>query len=103
MTAAVSSAPVTIKAPPLETSEDLWSALIFALKTFVAGLLALYLAFWLGLDEPRWALLTVYIVSQPESEAWCSLRAFIEPLEPRQDFWLRRYLYSRLRNTESYL
>jgi uncharacterized membrane protein YccC len=67
MTAAVSSAPVTIKAPPLETFEDLWSALIFALKTFVASLLALYVAFWLGLDEPRWALLTVYIVSQPES------------------------------------
>jgi multidrug resistance efflux pump len=28
VTAAVSSAPVTIKAPPLETSEDLWSALM---------------------------------------------------------------------------
>jgi uncharacterized membrane protein YccC len=38
----------------------------FAVKTFVAGLSALYVAFWLGLDEPRWALLTVYIVSQPE-------------------------------------
>src|SRR5712692_11071369 len=67
MTATVSSAPVTIKAPPLETAKDLWIALTFALKTYVAGLLALYLAFWLGLDEPRWALLTVYIVSQPES------------------------------------
>src|ERR1700730_16443000 len=42
-------------------------AAIFALKTFAAGLLALYVAFWLGLDEPRWALLTVYVVSQPES------------------------------------
>src|SRR5258708_7751145 len=42
-------------------------AVTFAIKTFVAGLLALYVAFWLGLDEPRWALLTVYIVSQPES------------------------------------
>ena len=42
-------------------------AVTFAVKTFVAGLLALYVAFWLGLDEPRWALLTVYVVSQPES------------------------------------
>jgi fusaric acid resistance family protein len=38
-------------------------AVTFAVKTFVAGLLALYVAFWLGLDEPRWALLTVYVVS----------------------------------------
>jgi uncharacterized membrane protein YccC len=42
-------------------------AITFAVKTFVAGLLALYFAFWLGLDEPRWALLTVYVVSQPQS------------------------------------
>jgi uncharacterized membrane protein YccC len=67
MTETVPNAPVTIKAPLLETAKDLWTALTFSLKTYVAGLLALYLAFWLGLDEPRWALLTVYIVSQPES------------------------------------
>ena len=42
-------------------------AVTFAVKTFIAGLLALYVSFWLGLDEPRWALLTVYVVSQPES------------------------------------
>jgi uncharacterized membrane protein YccC len=42
-------------------------AIVFALKTFVAGLVALFLAFWLGLDEPRWALLTVFVVSQPDS------------------------------------
>ena len=65
MTATLPSTAITIKAPP--RSEDLWIAATFAIKTFVAGLLALYVAFWLGLDEPRWALLTVYIVSQPES------------------------------------
>ena len=42
-------------------------ALIFAVKTFAASLLALYVAFWAGLDDPRWAFLTVYIVSQPDS------------------------------------
>jgi uncharacterized membrane protein YccC len=46
---------------------DLWVALIFALKTFAAAFIALFFAFWLGLDEPRWALLTVFVVSQPES------------------------------------
>lgn len=46
--------------------DEITVAVTFAVKTFVAGLLALYVAFWLGLDEPRWALLTVYIVSQPE-------------------------------------
>src|ERR1700738_1338189 len=43
------------------------AALIFSPKTFAAGLLALYLAFWLGLDEPKWAIMTVFIVSQPDS------------------------------------
>ena len=67
MTAAYPGTAMTIKAPSSEAAKDLWNPLIFAAKTFVAGLLALYVAFWLGLDEPRWALLTVYIVSQPES------------------------------------
>jgi uncharacterized membrane protein YccC len=42
-------------------------ALIFALKTFAASLLALYIAFWAGLDDPRWSFLTVFVVSQPDS------------------------------------
>jgi uncharacterized membrane protein YccC len=41
--------------------------LAFAVKTYVASLLALYIAFWLGLDDPRWAFLTVFVVSQPDS------------------------------------
>lgn len=41
-------------------------ALIFALKTFAASLLALLIAFWAGLDDPRWAFLTVFVVSQPD-------------------------------------
>src|SRR5947209_1997989 len=42
-------------------------ALTFAVKTFAASLLALYIAFWAGLDDPRWAFLTVFVVSQPDS------------------------------------
>src|ERR1700720_2492196 len=41
--------------------------LIFAVKTFAASLLALYIAFGAGLDDPRWAFLTVFVVSQPDS------------------------------------
>jgi uncharacterized membrane protein YccC len=43
------------------------ASLTFAVKTFAASLLALYIAFWAGLDDPRWSFLTVYIVSQPDS------------------------------------
>ena len=43
------------------------TALIFSLKTFAAALLALSIAFWLGLDEPYWALLTVFVVAQVDS------------------------------------
>src|ERR1700756_467386 len=41
--------------------------LTFAVKTFAAALLALYIAFWAGLDDPRWAFLTVFVVSEPDS------------------------------------
>jgi uncharacterized membrane protein YccC len=41
--------------------------LTFAVKTFVASMLALYIAFWAGLDDPRWSFLTVFVVSQPDS------------------------------------
>jgi uncharacterized membrane protein YccC len=34
---------------------------------YVALLLALYIAFWLGLDDPRWSFLTVFVVAQPDS------------------------------------
>src|SRR5438876_5636765 len=58
------STPVT---PVRWTDNSTVVAVVFAFKTFLAGLLALFLAFWLGLDEPRWALLTVFVVSQPDS------------------------------------
>ncbi|AWK88337.1 FUSC family protein [Azospirillum thermophilum] len=39
--------------------------LLFSLKTAFAGLLALFIAFRLQLEQPEWAMMTVYIVSQP--------------------------------------
>ncbi len=41
------------------------SPIVFSVKVFAAGLLALYVALALGLDQPGWALATVYIVTQP--------------------------------------
>jgi len=38
---------------------------IFAAKTTASGLIALLVAFTFNLDQPFWALLTVFIVSQP--------------------------------------
>ncbi|MFM0339425.1 FUSC family protein [Paraburkholderia fungorum] len=38
---------------------------IFSLKTFLAAMLALYIAFWFDLPRPYWALASVYIVSNP--------------------------------------
>lgn len=38
---------------------------LFAVKTFAAAMLALYIAISIGLDRPYWAMATVYIVSQP--------------------------------------
>lgn len=39
--------------------------LIFAIKTFVAGMLALYIAFSLNLAYPIWAIGTVFVIANP--------------------------------------
>src|ERR1700758_5288057 len=39
--------------------------LIFALNSFAAAMLALYIAFALDLPRPYWAMMTVYITSSP--------------------------------------
>jgi uncharacterized membrane protein YccC len=41
--------------------------MIFAAKTTASGLVALLVAFTFNLDQPQWALLTVFIVAQPQS------------------------------------
>ena len=42
-----------------------WRDVLFSVKTFSAAALALYIAFALDLTQPTWAMLTVFIVSQP--------------------------------------
>jgi len=41
-----------------------WPAVGFALRTTAASLVALYIAFLLNLDDPKWAPMTVWIVAQ---------------------------------------
>ncbi|UVL43210.1 FUSC family protein [Pseudomonas sp. B21-040] len=41
------------------------AGLLFALRTVAAGLLTLYLAFIFDLDQPKWSVMAVIIVSQP--------------------------------------
>ena len=46
-----------------------WRDWAFALKTYAAAMLALYLALWIDLPRPYWALGTVYITGQVLSGA----------------------------------
>src|SRR3954447_23440828 len=52
------------------------AGLIFATKTTAAALLALLVAFAANLDQPYWALLTVYIVSQPQQSGQVLAKSF---------------------------
>ena len=69
MSAAVPSVPLRdwLLKKPAWLDHQRAIGLTFAVKTFAASLLALYIAFWAGLDDPRWSFLTVYVVSQPDS------------------------------------
>ena len=69
MTAVLSNAPMSgsLFKKPGWLNHATEVGLTFAVKTYVASLLALYIAFWLGLDDPRWSFLTVFVVSQPDS------------------------------------
>jgi uncharacterized membrane protein YccC len=42
-----------------------WRHALSSVKTFVAAMLALYIAFRLNLSQPNWSVTTVYVVSQP--------------------------------------
>jgi uncharacterized membrane protein YccC len=51
-----------LPSPPLPGIS--WSALSFAVRTASASLIALYIAFRINLDDPRWAAITVWVVAQ---------------------------------------
>ncbi|HKT75166.1 MAG TPA: FUSC family protein [Sphingobium sp.] len=53
-----------------------WPAALFSLKCFAAGMLALFVAFSIGLERPYWAFLTSYIVAQPMAGAVISKGLF---------------------------
>jgi uncharacterized membrane protein YccC len=45
------------------TFDPRWA--LFSANSFIAAMLAIYLAFQLGLQRPYWAMLTVYLTAQP--------------------------------------
>lgn len=51
-------------------------AALFSLKCYVAAILALYIAYRIGLERPYWAFLTSYIVAQPLAGAVVSKALF---------------------------
>jgi uncharacterized membrane protein YccC len=53
-----------------------WVPWIFAAKTTASGLITLLVAFTFNLDEPYWALLTVFIVSQPQQSGQVLAKSF---------------------------
>ena len=61
--------------PVMRAVEDR-SGLIFAAKTTASGLIALLVAFTFNLDEPYWALLTVFIVAQPRQSGQVLAKSF---------------------------
>lgn len=42
-----------------------WRNFVFALRTALAAVTALAIAYWLELSDPQWATLTVYLLAQP--------------------------------------
>ena len=61
----MTTAAMTIPAPPLLFSRRTWDRINFALRTWLASILALFCAYNLQLDTPHWAWLTVWLVAQP--------------------------------------
>src|SRR5271165_2549425 len=53
-----------------------WVPWIFAAKTTASALIALLVAFTFNLDQPYWALLTVFIVSQPQQSGLVLAKSF---------------------------
>lgn len=43
--------------------------MLFSIKSFIAAMLALYLALRIGIPNPYWALITTYVVAQPRAGA----------------------------------
>lgn len=53
-----------------------WPTALFSLKCYAAAMLALFIAFSIGLDRPYWAFVTSFIVAQPLAAAVLSKALF---------------------------
>src|SRR5260370_22569402 len=74
MSAKVPSKPqLDLKRPFPSTN---WVPWIFAAKTTASALIALLVAFTFNLNQPYWALLTVFIVSMPQQSGLVLAKSF---------------------------
>lgn len=53
-----------------------WHNIAFSLRTAFAAIIALAIAYWLELQDPQWAALTVYLLAQPTAGAAVAKGAF---------------------------
>lgn len=53
-----------------------WRSILFSSRLAVAAIVALALAYWLQLQEPQWAILTVYLLTQSSTGAALAKGAF---------------------------
>src|SRR5262249_30595273 len=53
-----------------------WRNFVFALRTALAGVTALGIAFYLEMQDPQWSILTVYLLAQPTAGGAIAKGAF---------------------------
>jgi len=53
-----------------------WRNWVFALRTALAGITALAIAYYLEMQDPQWAILTVYLLAQPTAGAALAKSAY---------------------------
>lgn len=73
MSAAGVVRPSPLSSFPIDLS---WRNFVFALRTALAGVTALAIAYYLEMQDPQWSILTVYLLAQPTAGAAIAKSAF---------------------------
>ncbi len=73
MSAAGVVRPSPLSSFPIDLS---WRNFVFALRTALAGVTALAIAYYLEMQDPQWSILTVYLLAQPTAGAAIAKSAY---------------------------
>lgn len=65
--------PSPLSSFPIDLS---WRNFVFALRTALAGVTALAIAYYLEMQDPQWSILTVYLLAQPTAGAAIAKSAY---------------------------